>query len=126
MLPPARPLPLLIHARQVLKPSSPPHPELANVLHPEPEEYRIQTSKQCVCEETAAVMAAWSNVCTLLPAGGGACVTSPEKPPDNELGEVVATAAYFEKLLKQHLSKVWSSVRVGRATSMWSVFSCLQ
>ena len=69
---------------------------------------------------------ALSSVCAFLPADGGACVTSSEKPPHSVLGEAVATASHFENLLIQHLNKVWASVTVGRATSMWSVFPCLQ
>lgn len=78
---------------QVLKPSSPPRPELAHVWHPEPEA-QIKASKQCVCEATAATMAGQSSGCAILPADGGACVTSPEKPPHSELGEVEAAASH--------------------------------
>lgn len=87
---------------------------------------QTQASKCCVCEAAAATTAALISACAFLRAHGGACVTSPEKPPHSVLGETVATASHFLKLLIQHLSKAWSSVIVGRATAMWSVFPCLQ
>lgn len=42
---------------------------------------QTQASKCCVCEAAAATTAALISACAFLRAHGGACVTSPEKPP---------------------------------------------